>query len=267
MHSSSLSTSDFKFELSRSVQLPEGTCFYISELSVPNAWYSIEQGLNDHFYFMHKRGDSEWVQTAIILTDGIYNGFTFATNIQSLLSSMYVTASPDFNVSYDESTNTLKILASEGVMFRIPSDEELLGKIPTTQPWQASNLSGDYTNSINGILRNHGISQQHDHDYMYESGFLNFFNFNTLYLSSNDLGNFQVIGPNGSENIIKKIAVNESFGFQVRDANVLPYDYLSCSKQTLRTMSFRLHDVYGRTIPLHGSNINFSNIFTMAESD
>jgi hypothetical protein len=180
---------------------------------------------------------------------------------------MYVTASPDFNVSYDESTNTMKVLASEGVWFRIPSDEELLGKIPTTQPWQTSNLSGDYTNSINGILRNHGISQQHDQDYMYESGFLNFLNLNTLYLSSNDLGNFQVIGPNGSENIIKKIAVNESFGFQVRDANVLPYDFLSCSKQTLRTMSFRLHDVYGRTIPLHGSNINFSIIFTMAESD
>ena len=95
---------------------------------------------------MHKRGDSPWGQTAFILTDGVYDSFTFATNIQSLLSSMYVTASPEFNVSYDESTNTMKILASEGVEFRIPSDQELLGKIPTTQPWQASNLSGDYTN-------------------------------------------------------------------------------------------------------------------------
>jgi len=38
-------------------------------------------------------------------------------------------------------------------------------------------------------------------------------------------------------------------------------DFLSCEKQTLRTIEFSLTDVNGNEIPLHGSHVSFSIIF------
>ena len=38
-------------------------------------------------------------------------------------------------------------------------------------------------------------------------------------------------------------------------------DYLDCSRQTLRTLTFELQDVHGNIIPLHGSYVSFSLVF------
>ena len=103
--------------------------------------------------------------------------------------------------------------------------------------------------------------------YDYTSGFLNFLNFETLYLASPNLGEFNTLGARGESSIIKKIVVNSGFGSTIVDTNLLPHDYLGCSRQVLKTLHFKLHDIYGKAIPLHGQHVSFSIIFSTIRED
>ena len=45
------------------------------------------------------------------------------------------------------------------------------------------------------------------------------------------------------------------------DNTLISNELLDCSKQTLRTLEFRLTNVDGIEIPFHGSNLSFSIVF------
>ena len=80
------------------------------------------------------------------------------------------------------------------------------------------------------------------------------------------MGSFSTLGPRPGElTVIKKVPVMAKFGSTNVDLNALPFDYLDCSKQTLRTLRFRLTDVHGNVLPLNDSNISFSIVFQMSQ--
>ena len=120
---------------------------------------------------------------------------------------------------------------------------------------------------MNNVLKNSGPTSTYSSGFDYSSGFLNFLNFETLYLSSANLSDFNTIGARGESSIIKKIVVNSGFGSTIVDTNVLPYDYLGCSRQVLKTLSFKVQDIYGKAIPLHGQHVSFSIIFLTVRED
>ena len=45
------------------------------------------------------------------------------------------------------------------------------------------------------------------------------------------------------------------------DMNLNAEDHVDASRQNLKSLSFRLRDVYGNTINLHGQNLSFTLIF------
>jgi hypothetical protein len=47
----SKSTSDFKISLPNNITLPSNTAFYITDITVPVVWYTVEAGRNDTIYF------------------------------------------------------------------------------------------------------------------------------------------------------------------------------------------------------------------------
>ena len=47
MTNDSVSTSNFKFQLSRNIFLPENTVFYLEDVCFPHAWHTVETGFND----------------------------------------------------------------------------------------------------------------------------------------------------------------------------------------------------------------------------
>ena len=67
-----------------------------------------------------------------------------------------------------------------------------------------------------------------------------------LYLSSQGLGNFNTVDLKGNRSIIKKTPVTAPWNNMIFD-NVVYDDYLSCERQTLKAMSFRLTDTHGHT--------------------
>ena len=123
-------------------------------------------------------------------------------------------------------------------------------------------------NDINEVLSNlEGSNVLYDSNTPFVSGFLNFQPISNIYLHSTSLGNFSSISVDGSQTVIKKIAVNVDYGIMIHDQCVLFNDYNDCSNQNLKMLEFQLKDARGDIIPLHGVNVNFSIIFSRTNPD
>ena len=51
MTGDSKSTADFKNNLQSHIKLPDNAAFYITDITVPVSWYTVEAGRNDTLYF------------------------------------------------------------------------------------------------------------------------------------------------------------------------------------------------------------------------
>ena len=51
MTADSNSTSDFKFQLLYTIELPYNCSFMMQNICIPHSWFTIEQNLNDKLYF------------------------------------------------------------------------------------------------------------------------------------------------------------------------------------------------------------------------
>ena len=47
---SSGTSSNFYFDLPQTVSLPPGTKAYVTDVLIPTAWYTVEEGKNDRIY-------------------------------------------------------------------------------------------------------------------------------------------------------------------------------------------------------------------------
>ena len=113
----SISSSNFKIELPYSVQLPDNTVFFITDVSIPHVFQLIEQGINDRIYYMYNatRKDNPIIMyrilTYITLPPGNYTGSTLASIINDLMNReatlgyKHIT----FNVSWQDSTYSINV--------------------------------------------------------------------------------------------------------------------------------------------------------------
>ena len=120
---------------------------------------------------------------------------------------------------------------------------------------------------MNEVLSNlEGNSGTYYYNNPYISGFLNFQPINNIYLHSSTIGNYNSLSCDGSQTVIKKIPVNADYGIMIHDQVVVFNDYNDCSHQSLKMLEFQLQTATGHIIPLHGVNVNFSIIFTRADT-
>ena len=85
-------------------------------------------------------------------------------------------------------------------------------------------------------------------------------------MHSGSIGNYNSLSCDGSQTVIKKIPVTQDYGLMIHDQCVLFNDFNDCSHQSLRTLEFEFKTARGKIIPLHGCNVNFSIIFTRADT-
>jgi len=238
----SQSDSNFKFQLTRSINLPKNTIFYIENFTCSHAWYSVETGLNDKLCVYINGG------TYITpIPPGNYTGPTFATAVQTVLNSMVPNI---FTVSINTQQNNLNISVVGSNTFKIYTDIETETLFNTTQ-------------TINKILQNEdGTSKTYNSSSPYTSGFLELLSIRNIYIHSPNLSSYTTYGGKGESNIIKKIPVSSDFGYLIIDNYTSTHDWLDCSNLTLSCMEFILRDSYGNIVPLHGSNVSFSIVFS-----
>jgi hypothetical protein len=256
------STSDFKVELPETLYFENNTVFYVDDIAIPHSWYTIET-FNENLYFQAINKTSQTKHNYIIaLTNKNYTGTELATEIQSKLTSNSVVGGP-WVVSYSINTNTLKIITTNGdYQYRILTPTELRNASSTT-------LYDKYRpRDCNEILSNlDKVSKICDNLNPYESGYLNMQPIRNLYLHSSTLGNYNSIGPDGCQTIIKKIPVTSDYNIMIFDQTVLYNDYNDCSQQTLKTIDFQLKTSRGDIVPLHGVDISLSVVFSRASPD
>jgi len=264
--SDSKSHTDFKIDLGQSYYFPDDTYFYVDDVNIPNSWYSVESNSNSRMYVRYLHTYQEGYKDVIVnIPSEVYNGESFITAVSAVLNAE---AANLFTVVYDPNKNTLNISLNEGICFQIFSDDEL--RFPETDFGRGA-LGVDVHNlmSINEVIRNEGKTGVYNYNGSknYVSGYLDFLRYNNIYLSSPNVGNFNTHGPMGQQTIIRKVPVSAGNGFVINDRVVNKHDILDCSKATLRTVEFRFHDAYGRTINLNGGHVSFSLVFTSVKED
>jgi len=264
----SKSNSDFYFELPETLVCPQGTVFYMSSISIPHSWTTIEPGLNSRLYFfIFNKIDNSNFSFIVYLSDGNYIGTDLAAEIKTKMNAAtgaaYAPFSNLFNVVYDIKTNTIQILITDNNMaFYILTPKDLNDRLAGLFD---VNYDKNNTFDCNEILGNlEGNSAEYDINKPFRSNYLNMQPIRNLYLHSS-IGTYTTVAkrPNGYDNtIIAHVAVNSNFNEMIFDELNTSNDWLECGGQTLKKLDFQLKTAKGEIVPLHGVNMSFALIFT-----
>jgi len=267
----SKSASNFKIELPNTVQMPDNTVFFVTDVCIPHVWQTIEENFNDKLYLYYHTpsgplpsqlaiSNSKYV--AIKIPEGNYTLATLESTLPTLLTNALNATARSFTsfvVTKNELTQSLTISmtgSSTYVWFKFLTDKEV-STTYSSITWGGESFDRSNPQSANDIFK---FVKPMDVNATLNTGFLNLNHINNVYITSPNLGSFDTIAT-FSNNIIKKVPVNAGYGFMIVDQYMSTNDYLNCSRQTLRTLEFHLRDGRGREIDLKGMYVTFSIVF------
>jgi hypothetical protein len=279
-------SNEFSIELPTTVTLPENTIYYITDINIPHVWKTVEKDWNDKLYVASitpaaaPEDPCNVEVKEVIVTPGNYTASTLAPQLAAALTVAY--SGVTWTVTPDQNTNSLSIswdYAGDDGYMKFLTDKELRqrsflyldGDDSTAQA--NVTLNYDVTNlmTMNGILKN--ASAPWFQSIIRRTGipgatpwqidFLDLHNIRNIYITSPNFGNFDTLSLQGMpDGIVKKIPVTQGFGFMISQVGSDSHDFRDCSKQTLKTLDFRLVDGANRLVPLKGSHVSFSIIFS-----
>jgi len=247
--SDSASNSDFKVDLPTTLLMPEDTGFYIDDVCIPHTWYPVEDGKNNIVALLFGMTTRN-----VTVPPGNYSVKDLGLAIVSAMNTAAGVSA--FESAYDVRTNALTIYLTSAFStnpFEIHTDAYLA----------ASGYS--YANkTMNSLLKNFTSKGYNTNAFV--SGYIDMYPLRNIYMTCSGLGNFNTMSISGDRNIIKKIPVNAGHGEVIFDQTVTGMDYLDCSHQTLSRISFKLKDVFGNIIDLHGNHLSFSIVFSRVQN-
>ena len=271
-HKTSGSNSDFQCQLKETYLMPENAVFKVVDVCIPHSWTTVMTNINSKLYFY--LSDNSAIGTRpeegyiINLSERNYTGAELATHLQTQMNHAVASSAitnKTFTCAYNPYNQTISILIGINTTFKLLTEDDIKSKLNNT--WTSlSNTPADYNAddamdfNTDMLKLNEGNSPLYDSNNPYVSSFINLQPIRNLYLSSLGLGNYNTVDLKGNRSIIKKIPVTAPWNSMIFD-NVVYDDYLSCERQTLKTMNFRLTDCHGHTVPLNGCYISFSIIF------
>lgn len=258
----STSHTDFNVELPITVNLPSKTGFYITDVTIPISFYTIEAGRNDMIYFIiGANSASEDVKMcAKRIPEGNYSVVTLNNAIANIMNTGYlsstVTTIPSKFVSVPSVSKNKIIIGNDDNDFEILTDEQVLGHIYSG--WTGASYP---MNSINAMIQNFTPKTIVKRVDFFISGYVDLFPIRNLYITSQTLGTYNSLSLNGERGVLKKVPIRATYGELLFDQTVLGMDYLDCSHQSLSRIDIQLKDSMGRTINLNGNHWSFSIIF------
>jgi len=264
----SKSSSNFKIELPYTVQMPENTIFFVTDVCIPHVWTTVEEDKNDRLYLYYRTTSGHLpVQLAtkseswrvVTLTPRNYNLSTLATEIQTQLNDALDSNAKSFTsfIVTSDATSfsiTISLSSTSNCYFKLYTDSEVRS---SSINWIGGSVDPYNVKSANDVLK---LVSPMDETTSITSGFVNLNQIHNVYLTSPNLGSFDTIAS-FSNNIIKKIPVTADYGQMILDQFISTNDFLDCSRQTLKTLEFHLRDGRGNEINLHGMYITFSLVF------
>ena len=252
--------SNFIVELPETVQLDGNTKCQIHEITIPHSWYGISTGYNDNFYFYQ----NDTVNTIedyrqLTLRQGSYTSDQLATEIEFWLNTQYDVngRTNTYSVSYLSKENQINIVCNyPSILFSVFTDSQVI-----TEQGNFTGLDTSNLNSVNDIINYRTFSGTHSDQLSWFSGFVDLQPIKNLYLTCNDLCNYNQLTLDGYSGIVKKIPVVSAFTGIIFDNEVSITDYIDCSNKVLRKLNFKIEDERGRQVPLNNVDVSFSLTF------
>ena len=125
----SKSTADFKINLPNNNTLPFNTAFYITDITVPVSWYTVEAGRNDTIYF--RINGTDYAPSKCTLPEGNYSTIALGAALCKAMNDNYQIATPTgvalptrFVPTGNLANNTI-ILSNANDTFEIRTDEQV----------------------------------------------------------------------------------------------------------------------------------------------
>ena len=233
----SVSDSDFYIDLPETLLMPEGTGFYLDDISIPVTWYPITENKNNKIYIelydlpQPFNPNRTTVTKAIVIEEGTYSTEQLGNTLATAINSAFSGDNFSVTVNYSRKTEKYTIASSSGREWRILTDTEIARK----------NYSKPFA-SINSVLQNNTPKLNTT---SFTTGYINIYPIRNVYITSYGLGNFNTMSISGERAVVKKVPVTANYKEMIFDQSVIGMDYLDCSKQTLSRIGFRLNTIYG----------------------
>jgi hypothetical protein len=245
------------FNLPSNPEFPDGTHCYVSAFSCPHAWYNVDTGLSDKLYVRETRtqGGVALVRCRVLqLEAGNYTSMTLPPALQTLLNTGKSFAA-SYEVSYVPSQGCLRIqlntAADLSALFQLPSEDEL-----TSQAWRTANWTGtadafsaDDLDTMGDLLR---LPETSAPTTNVLTGLLNTSPVDVLYLRSPSLATYNSIGPRGEADILQRVPVTTSYGYNLSWTSSGSDAEYSLVRGSFSQLRFSLTNVRGRVVSLHG---------------
>ena len=242
--SDSASDSDFKIDLPSTYFMPENTVFYIDDVNIPVSWYSVDANHNNKLYVT-----IDGVNHSAEIPRGNYTVASLNQAIVDVLNNISPTLD-DFVSEPLVNTNQLSVNITSNRIFTILTDVQAVAAGFSTP-----------LHSLNALLQNTTSKVNLKAD-PFVSGYIDLFPIRNIYIVSPNLGNFNTVSVSGESGIVKKVPVTSGYNELIFDQVVLGSDYLDCSRQALKRLEFKIKDVFGNVINLHGNHWSFSIVFS-----
>lgn len=252
----SVSPSNFKVQIPYTMQLPDNTVFFVTDVCIPHSWQTVEQGFNDQLFLLLELLPRGTYQSYVLtIAAQNYTPTTFITELQRI----FALVPGSFSVTADNNNGAVIKVNDPMVKFKLCTDDDVVNE----RYWNGAQYNVNTINSANDIINNNiSTNTMIDNNYSYNSGFLTLNWINNIYITSPNLGSFDTLMcGTGQNNIIKKVPVLVNYGYMVIDQLMSTNDFLDCSKQTLQTLEFHLKTAKGAYVPLHNSHVSFSIVF------
>ena len=257
----SKSSADFSIELNESLELPDDTRLYITDVSIPAVWKTTEVGFYEYLYVMVFDGDTLVKNFRHYLGNRIYFAEQLCFDINEGLNSNTtdLSAGGIFVYAYSSATRTVEFKIKDGLSYtiKIPTDDELANYVNGVWDTGTSNYDSRKPVSINYLLSNFVPTNPIA---TWTSSYLNLVPFRYVFITSNTLSDYHYSAPNSySSSIIKKVLCTEQLGGIIND-NQAPHheDFINIGGRNLKRLDFKITNETGTVMNLYDIPVQFA---------
>ena len=247
----SSSDSEFSIELPHPIQV-KGRAF-VDTIIVPNSFLVIRAGENDLIFVRENNSALRSVQ----IPEGQYNAITLKDALVAALNGTGKTLTGQYIVNYDTIQNKLAMSLTQAEIVEILPPAYLKAN-PSVFPAALGGLKD--SGAVTGFVGSAALTVI-DLSPTTAANAVNTQPYHQIFLRSS-LGNgYDAIGPDGSSDIVRRITCQVPLNDIVVDQHSLPHDSVTVGNREISSLSFRLTDVFGKTVDTQGHHISFSIIF------
>jgi hypothetical protein len=248
---------NFLYTLPEQLVLPKNAVLYVTDLSMPHAFYSVDQSNRA----LHLIETQSAVNTArkILLTEGAYDVLTLRTALELALNAGK-TVSGTYTVTHNNTKNSYTISLDAGCTFRYFSDFML-----ATSSYRADFISAGLTptfpygtpDDLLGLsMKTYGSAST------LTTGHIDIRNIHQAFLHSSSLTSYNTSGPLGTRSCLCRVPITTQYGDMISfQHSGLLHDYVNCGAVSASTLQFSLKDSYNQDLDLQGGDVSFTLLF------